>query len=155
VTGKSAIDVRPLESADHEAWYPLWRGYQTFYRTDIPRNVSDITWRRLLDPTEPMGGAVAIGDGAVVGIVHWIFHRSCWTEADYCYLQDLFVAPALRGRQVGRRLIEFVYAMAQAKGCARVYWHTHETNHEARKLYDRIGTLSGFIQYRHLLQGTG
>jgi GNAT superfamily N-acetyltransferase len=153
VRENGAVAIRPIEAADHEAWYPLWRGYQEFYHADIPKRVSDITWSRLLDSNEPMGGAVAVGDGAVVGIVHWIFHRSCWTEGDYCYLQDLFVAPAWRGKRVGRGLIEFVYDVARAQGCARVHWLTQESNHEARKLYDRIGTRSGFIQYRHLLQG--
>ena len=46
----------------------------------------------------------------MVGIVHMILHRSCWTEEDYYYLQDLFAADDARGKGVGRALIERVYA---------------------------------------------
>ncbi len=142
------LRIRPLEAGDRAAWYPLWRGYQEFYRVDIPEAVSAETWRRLLDPEEPMAGAAALAAGEIVGIVHWLFHRSCWTVEDSCYLQDLFVAPALRGNGVGRRLIEHVRDAARGRGCTRLYWHTHETNARARLLYDRVATLSGFLQYR-------
>ena len=148
-----SISIRPLVAADHEQWYPLWRGYQQFYQADIAPEVSRVTWTRLLDPQEPMGGAVAADGATLVGIVHWIFHRSCWTIGDYCYLQDLFVAPGLRGGGVGRKLIEHVYGVAQARDCSRVIWLTQETNTEAMKLYDRIAERSGFVQYCHPLNG--
>ena len=86
-----------------------------------------------------------------VGLVHTIMHRSCWTVGNYCYLQDLFVDPSLRGRGVGRQLIEHVYAQAQAAGCSRVWWLTHETNRDAMYLYDQVAERSGFVQYRKLL----
>jgi GNAT superfamily N-acetyltransferase len=150
----AAIHIRPFQPADHAAWLPLWRGYQEFYKTDIPAETSRITWNRFLDPAEPMFGALALaGDEAgskPVGIVHWILHRSCWTVGDYCYLQDLFVAPGQRGAGIGRRLIEHVYDAARAKDCSRVYWLTHETNAEAMQLYDRIADRSGFLQYRKI-----
>ena len=146
-----AIAVRPLAAGDHAAWLPLWRGYQAFYRVDIPAEVSAVTWARLLDTSEPMAGALAWDGGSAVGLVHHIRHRSCWTVGDYLYLQDLFVAPATRGKGTGRRLIEHVYAVAAAAGCARVYWLTHETNTAAMQLYDRIAERSGFVQYRRLL----
>jgi len=130
---------------------PFWRGYQAFYKVDIPAEVSDVTWRRLLDPTEPMWGALAFDGERAVGMVHWLRHRSCWTVGDNCYLQDLFAAPDARGRGVGRRLIEHVYDAARALGCVRVYWQTHETNTNAMLLYDRIAEKSGFVQYRKAL----
>jgi GNAT superfamily N-acetyltransferase len=99
-----------------------------------------------------MAGALAWSGATAVGLVHHIRHRSCWTTADYCYLQDLYVAPELRGTGVGRQLIEYVYASAREQGLNRVYWLTHETNLEAMRLYDRIAERSGFVQYRHLLQ---
>jgi len=144
--------IRPLSPADHAAWLPLWRGYQAFYKVDIPPEVSDVTFRRLNDPAEPMAGALAWLDGRAVGLVHCIRHRSCWTTGDYLYLQDLFVAADCRGTGLGRALIEYVYARAREQGLNRVYWLTHETNTQARQLYDRIADRSGFIQYRHLLK---
>ena len=145
------FDIRPFAEGDFDAWYPLWRGYQTFYKVDIPRETSEVTWQRLLDATEPMHGVFALRDGRPVGIVHYIRHRSCWTTGDYCYLQDLFVEPDLRGVGAGRRLIEHVYAHAREMGCSRVHWLTHETNTDAMLLYDRIADRSGFIQYRKIL----
>lgn len=144
------LDIRPVTAADHAAWLPLWQGYQRFYHSDIPEAVSATTWQRFLDPTEPMHAALAWRDGVAIGLVHWIFHRSCWTTGDYCYLQDLYVADDVRGGGVGRALIEHVYAEAQAAGASRVHWLTQEDNAQARLLYERIASRSGFVQYRHL-----
>jgi len=143
------VCIRPATNADFAAWLPLWQGYQAFYQVDIAAETTALTWRRFLDPAEPMHALVAAdADGCLVGIVHYIFHRSCWTAGDYCYLQDLFVAPDQRGTGVGRALIEAVYTAADAAGSARVYWLTHESNDAGRRLYDRIAQNSGFIQYR-------
>ncbi|MHB0806647.1 N-acetyltransferase family protein [Stutzerimonas nitrititolerans] len=144
-------DIRPLTADDHAAWFPLWQDYQRFYNSRIPEAASALTWQRFLDPTEPMHAALAWRDGKAVGLVHWIFHRSCWTTGDYCYLQDLFVAQSIRGGGIGRALIEHVYVEAEAAGAARVHWLTQETNYPGRMLYDRIADRSGFIQYRKLL----
>ena len=148
-----SVSIMPLAMADHDQWYPLWRGYQAFYRVDIAPEVSRVTWNRLLDPEEPMGGALAVDGATAIGLVHWIFHRSCWTVGNYCYLQDLFVAPDGRGQGIGRHLIEYVYDLAGAAGCSRVHWLTHESNAEAMLLYDRIGERTGMVQYRKLLAG--
>ena len=147
----SDIKVRPAREDEFEAWYPLWRGYQAFYKVDIPIETSRVTWARFFSPTEPMHCALAEADGRVVGLVHAIDHRSCWTTGPYCYLQDLFVDAAFRGRHIGRALIEHVYKTAAARGCSRVHWLTHETNTGAMELYDRIADKSGFVQYRKML----
>lgn len=146
----SKLQIRPISAADHAAWLPLWQGYQRFYNAEIAAEVRAVTWQRFLDPAEPMFAALAWQDGVAVGLVHWIFHRSCWTVSDYCYLQDLYVAETVRGGGVGRALIEQVYAAAQAYGANRVHWLTQEDNAQARQLYDRIASRSGFIQYRQL-----
>jgi GNAT superfamily N-acetyltransferase len=145
-----SIEIRPVSTADHAAWLPLWQGYLDFYQAEIAAEVSAITWQRFLDPAEPMHAALAWQDGRAVGLVHFIYHRSCWTVGDYCYLQDLFVADGLRGDGIGRLLIEHVYAQARAAGASRVHWLTQESNSNARQLYDRIADRSGFIQYRKL-----
>jgi len=141
------ITIRPVQPGDFDNWLDLWLGYQTFYRVDIPIETSRIVWRRLLDPAEPMHGALAVLDDTPVGLVHHILHRTCWAVQEDCYLQDLFVAPTARGQGLGRKLIEHVYAAAAATGCARVYWLTHETNSTAMALYDRISERSGFLEY--------
>lgn len=140
--------IAPLAPADFEEWLPLWRGYQTFYEVDIPAETTKVTFARLTDASEPMGAFLARDDsGRAIGMVHWILHRSCWTTGDYCYLQDLFVAPDIRGGGVGRKLIEAVYEVAQNHGCSRVHWLTQFTNERAMVLYDKIATRSGFLQY--------
>lgn len=149
--GMSSLKVRPATAADFDAWLPLWRGYQAFYKTDIPHDATLTTWQRLLAPGEPMHVALAESATGVVGFVHYIEHRSCWTTGNYMYLQDLFVTPEARGGGVGRQLIEHVYREATAMGCSRVWWLTHESNTDAMLLYDRIASKSGFVQYRQLL----
>ncbi|HEY0295232.1 MAG TPA: GNAT family N-acetyltransferase [Bordetella sp.] len=145
------VQLRPVTADDFNAWLPLWKGYQAFYHVDIADEVTRSTWQRLLDPAEPMNAALAAVDGRAVGLVHWIYHRSTWTAGNYCYLQDLFVAPDVRGTGAGRALIEHVYADAARQKAARVYWLTHETNHSAMQLYDRIADKPGFVQYRKLI----
>ena len=140
--------IVPLAAADFEEWLPLWRGYQTFYEVDIPMETTRVTFARLTGGQEPMGAFLARDDASrAIGMVHWILHRSCWTTGDYCYLQDLFVAPDIRGGGVGRKLIEAVYDVARKHGCSRVHWLTHETNQQAMILYDKVATKSGFVQY--------
>lgn len=145
------MQVRPARSEDFAQWLPLWKGYQEFYRVNIPAAVTELTWRRFHDPAEPMHCAVSERDGRLIGLVHYLFHRSCWTAGDYCYLQDLFTSHESRGKGVGRALIEHVYAKAAEAKASRVYWLTQETNHQAMVLYDRIAEKSGFLQYRKII----
>jgi GNAT superfamily N-acetyltransferase len=148
--GTTGIAIRPIGPQDRDAWLPLWRGYQSFYKVDLSGPVTDTTWQRLIDPAEPVDGALAWRGAEALGLVHHIRHRSAWTIGDYCYLQDLFVADGVRGLGIGRRLIEHVYAVARAAGCSRVHWLTHETNTDAMQLYDQIAERSGFVQYRKI-----
>ena len=145
------IEIRAINDADFDVWLPLWRGYQDFYRADIPEEATRVTWTRFLDPGEPMWAALAEQEGRAVGLVHWVFHRSTWTVGPYCYLQDLFVTPDQRGAGTGRKLIEHVYAKAREAASPRVYWLTHDTNTDAMLLYDRVAERSGFVQYRKAL----
>jgi GNAT superfamily N-acetyltransferase len=143
--------IQRLDPADFDRWQPLWQGYLAFYKTSVPDDVTRLTFQRLTSPDEPMGGFLAVRGERAIGMVNWIRHRSCWTAGDYCYLQDLFVDPEVRGGGVGRQLIEAVYDTARSQGCSRVHWLTHETNTDAMTLYDRIADRSGFVQYRKLL----
>ena len=143
--------IRAIVPADRAEWTRLWTAYLAFYETVLPEEIFASTWSRLLDPTEPTWGAMALQDGVPVGLVHWIYHRHNWTIADTCYLQDLFVAPEGRGRGFGKALIDHAAADATAKGSSRIYWLTHESNATARALYDKVAQRSGFIQYRQNL----
>ena len=144
------MTIRPIEAGNHADWDRLWKGYLDFYKAKIAPDVCRTTFARLLDPAEPMHGALVLFDERPVGLVHYIFHRSTWTAGNYCYLQDLFVEDAMRGHGLGRRLIEHVYGEAKDGGASRVYWLTHETNTDAMLLYDRVAERSGFVQYRKL-----
>lgn len=141
--------IRPLAPSDHEEWQRLWTAYLAFYDTALPADVFESTWTRLLDDGkyEPNGLIAEVGRKPV-GLVHYIYHRTCWAVADNCYLQDLFAEPGVRGTGIGRALIETVYAQADAAGAANVYWMTQHFNENARKLYDRVATLTPFIKYQ-------
>ena len=141
-------EIRALAPADRTAWDPLWQGYLTFYETVLPQATTDLTWSRFHDPAEPMFALGAFVDGQLTGIVHYLFHRTAWATGDNCYLQDLFVVSEARGHGIARALIAAVVERARAADSPRVYWHTHETNKTAQALYDKVATLSGFIQYR-------
>ena len=147
------VSVRPASRADYPRWLELWAGYNEFYGrvgpTALAQKITDQTWERFFDSYEPMHAWVAEIDGQVEGLVHALYHRNTITIAPSCYLQDLFTSPAARGKGVGRALIQAVYDHARAAGCARVYWHTHETNHTAMRLYNQVAERSGFIVYRH------
>ena len=140
--------VRPLTEADEAHWRALWRAYLAFYETELPEEVYATYFGRLLgnDPQD-FHGLVAEVDGTPVGLVHYLFHRHGWKVENVCYLQDLYAVPEMRGRGIGRALIEAVYSAADAAGAPGVYWLTQDFNAEARKLYDRIGTVTPFIKY--------
>ncbi|MBN7757871.1 GNAT family N-acetyltransferase [Nitratireductor aquimarinus] len=143
------ITIRPLARSDEPEWRRLWTAYLEFYKTSVPEEVYATTWERLFDDGdyEP-NGLIAEVDGKPVGLVHYMFHRTCWTVGNNCYLQDLYADPAIRGKGIGRALIEAVYEKADAAGAANVYWMTQDFNETARKLYDRIAKLTPFIKYQ-------
>ena len=141
--------VREARATDRALWEELWAGYLTFYESTLAPDVTQTTWRRLLDANEPMQALVAEDEtGALIGFTHVVFHRGTWSIGDFCYLEDLFVAPTARKQGVARALIEAVYALADQRGAGRVYWLTHESNTTARALYDQVARNLGFIQYR-------
>ena len=141
--------IRPLRAADEEVWRRLWTAYLEFYETSVSEEVYRTTFARLLsdDPRE-FRALLADRDGETVGLTHFLFHRHCWKVENVVYLQDLYVAPEARGTGAGRALIEAVYAAADAAGCPSVYWLTQDFNETARRLYDRVATLTPFIKYQ-------
>jgi GNAT superfamily N-acetyltransferase len=143
------VRVRPVTAADEGPWLDLFADYIAFYEESVPADVIALTWRRLLAREDNMAALIATdAEGRALGIAAMVFHRSTWSPTWYCYLEDLFVADAARGKGVGRALIEAVYAEADRRGATRTYWATHEKNRTARTLYDRLGVLTEFVQYR-------
>lgn len=144
----SNLIIRELRREDKAQWDTLWQGYLDFYRQELAPDVTQLTWLRLIDPDDQPYGFVAEEGARLRGFVHYHFHLSTWSAAGYCYLEDLFVDPGCRGKGVGRALIEAVYGAADRHGTTRVYWHTETANASARALYDKVATLTPFVQYR-------
>ena len=142
------ISVRPLKAEDKSRWLELWNGYLTFYETSLSNEQTELTWKRLMDSNYGVFGLIAEKDGAMVGITHFMFRPSTWAPKDYCYLEDLFVDPTVRGSGAGRALINRVIELAKEHGAGRVYWTTKENNAQARILYDSFIKVSEFVQYR-------
>jgi GNAT superfamily N-acetyltransferase len=151
----TSLLVRPVVREDFEQWLPLWQGYNIFYgrsgTTALPDAITRMTWSRFFDAYEPVHALVAESEGRLLGVTHYLFHRTTTAIEPTCYLQDLFTAVANRGKGVGRALIEGVYERARIAGAGRVYWQTHETNSTAMALYDKVAERSGFLVYRKLL----
>jgi GNAT superfamily N-acetyltransferase len=141
------IRIRPVEPADFAQWEPLWAGYNSFYERALPDGITRTSWARFLDAGEPVHAAVAEQDGGLIGLVHYLYHRSTTTIEPTCYLQDLFTDPEARGAGVGRALIDHVYRAASTAGCSRVYWQTHHSNAPAIRLYEKMAERSGFVRY--------
>ncbi|HEY1743942.1 MAG TPA: GNAT family N-acetyltransferase [Granulicella sp.] len=149
------VSVRAVSRQDYDQWLPLWEGYNAFYgrsgETALSPDVIRTTWSRFFDAYEPVHGLVAEHNGQLLGLAHYLFHRSTIAIESACYMQDLFTSEAARGQGVGRALINEVYEQARLAGAPRVYWHTHETNRTAMQLYDKMAEHSGFVVYRKIL----
>jgi GNAT superfamily N-acetyltransferase len=150
-----SLAIRTVRPDDFDAWKVLWDGYNAFYgrraETALPDHVTQTTWARFFDGYEPMHALVAERSGRLLGLTHFLYHRSTISLGPTCYLQDLFTAEDARGQGVGRALIEAVYERAKAAGSSRVYWQTHETNAAAMRLYDQVAERSGFLVYRKIV----
>lgn len=142
------IEVIAVQPHDYPQWLAYWLAYQAFYKVNLSDQVTQTTWQRFFNQAEPVFCAVAKQGNVVLGLVHYVIHRSTWAEANYCYLEDLYVSPEARGQHIGKRLIEYVQKQAISQACDRLYWHTQETNLTAQKLYDWIAEKPGIIEYR-------
>jgi GNAT superfamily N-acetyltransferase len=140
--------IRELKETDKQRWLELWSSYLEFYKSNLSTEQTEFTWKRLINNEQKMYGFVAENENRVIGFTHCLFRPSTWTETDYCYLEDLFVDPNIRGKGVGRALMNRVVELAREKNSKRVYWTTQEFNKTARDLYDSITSVSEFVQYR-------
>jgi GNAT superfamily N-acetyltransferase len=141
------IDVRAVTPADEPRWRELWAGYNAFYEAKVPESITQATWRRILDPAVPIVGRVAVVDARVVGFSNSVLHESTWAARPVCYLEDLFVDPAMRGSGVGRMLLQDLVVLARQHGWPTLYWHTRGNNSTARRLYDTFTPADDFVRY--------
>jgi GNAT superfamily N-acetyltransferase len=142
------IDIRDPRGADEGTWRRLWAGYCEFYRSVVPLEVTDATWRRILDPKSSIFGRIAEQDGTVVGFTNCVMHEGTWANRPICYLEDLFVDPKVRGQGVGRLLLQDLVDLGKSRGWEYLYWHTQEHNATARRLYDTFAAVDDFVKYR-------
>ena len=144
-----SLRIAALAAADHARWLVLVRAYKAFYNNPATEQQYAQVWKRLLG-NDRIWGLGAHLDGKLVGITHYLFHTGIWSDK-VCYLQDLFVDPAVRGRGAARALIEGVAAAALAQGAERLYWLTQDHNATARALYDKVAKYNNFIRYDYPL----
>ena len=144
----NSVQIEPLNKNSYDNWLNLWQSYLTFYKTDLPISTTENTWQNLQDNEVPIYGFGAWLDNQLVGIVHVMLHPSTWSETESCYLHDLYVKEEMRGKGIGRALIEYVYEFARQQNCNRVYWTTQDDNTAARRLYDTLATKTDMVQYR-------
>ncbi len=143
-----SIEIQTFDTADREDWLSLWRDYLIFYKADLPEDVGHQAWDRILDPEGDIHGFKAVDEtGAMVGMVTYLYHATTWSLEPRCYLNDLYTLPQMRGKGVGRKLIEAVYDAAKTDGAAQVYWMTQEFNYPGRMLYDKVADRTPFIKY--------
>ena len=148
------LAVRFVTRQDYDQWLPLWDGYNAFYgrsdATALSPEITQMTWARFFDAYEPVHGLVAESCGQLLGLTHYLFHRSTTAIAPVCYLQDLFTDQTARGKGIGRALINEVYEQAKKAGSPRVYWQTYQTNRTAQQLYNKLAENPGIMVYRKL-----
>lgn len=145
------ISIQPLQHTHYEQWLPLWKGYLTFYKTELSTVQSILSWNRITNPAQnEIFGFGIFQNEEMLGFVHLISHLSTWTALPYCYLQDLYIHENYRQQGLARQLIERTYSHCK-NDFDRVYWLTHDSNQTAQHLYDRIASKTGFIQYKKAL----
>lgn len=141
------FNILPLISENELEWRTLWQSYLDFYQVNLDEHISQNTWQKV-SHSENIKGFGAFVENKLVGFVHIVVHPNTWNITDCCYLEDLFVLPQYRQLGIGKGLIEYVYQYAQKKGYNRVYWVTDKNNHQAQRLYNKLASDSGMIQYR-------
>lgn len=146
------VEIVAIAEIGFETWKPLWNAYLDFYKTSVPEDRYDLTWRRLIGEARRPGertpaGFAANHEGRTLGIAHYLYHDHCWKQAQTCYFQDLYVVPDARGLGVGRALIRAVVRQAEADGMDGCYWMTQSFNTPGRVLYDKVATLTPFVRY--------
>lgn len=99
--------------------------------------------------TEFLLGAAAAGEPPC-GVCQLRYRHSVWTAAPDCWLEDLYVEDAGRGRGVGRALVLAAVERARSRGAARIELDTNEDNAPAIALYEALGFSTASKAHGHL-----
>ncbi|HEV7308653.1 GNAT family N-acetyltransferase [Ensifer sp.] len=142
------LTIRAAESGDEAAWRQLWSGYVAFSGTELAEDIIDLTWNRLIDPSAPLFARLAILDGQAVGFSVCQEQLATFFRRPICYIEDLYVDPAARGRGVARAMIDDLIALCRDKDWDRLYWYTEGDNHTARRLYDHYSGTDEHVRYK-------
>jgi GNAT superfamily N-acetyltransferase len=119
---------------------PLMRGYCDFYEANpSDEALLDLARALIADPVHEGLQLIARDEGDAVGFatLYWLW--STTRAARIGLMNDLFTAPAARGRGVGEALIRACLDEVRARGAALLQWQTALDNHTAQALYDRVG----------------
>ncbi len=109
----------------------------------------------LFAPAPTVFASVVDEAGELLGMAIWYLTFSTWTGTNGIHLEDLYVRPEARGRGLGRQLLEWLAAIADANGYARIEWSVLTWNEPALGFYRSLGAvpLDQWIGYR--LSGDG
>ncbi|MFJ8623962.1 GNAT family N-acetyltransferase [Kitasatospora sp. NPDC093550] len=136
------------EADEYEAWRELFRGYCEFYQVPCPDEKAELVWFWLLDPAHELDGLlVRDAEARPVGLAHYRPFSRPLHGAVGGFLDDLFVAPELRGRGAVDLLLARLREVAAERGWNTVRWITAETNYRARATYDRVAVRTPFLTY--------
>ena len=134
------VEIAPIAAVELEELLPLIAAYQRFYeveKIDEERNRS--FFRRFLAPSEDGLLLGARQEGRLVGYACLYWHFSSLEACETVLMNDLYVDEQVRGRGVGRALIEATAEVARERGASYVEWSTAPDNHTAQRLYDATG----------------
>ncbi len=140
--------VSTAVAADHAEWARLYRAYGAVAGRDLSEQHLARVWSWVQDPAgQTRCLLLRPGPGrTAVGLAHHRRFERPLAGDHGCYLDDLFVDPAHRGRGGARALLEHLRALAAREGWSTVRWTTKPTN-PAQRLYDQLAERAAVVTY--------
>lgn len=134
------IDV--VREGDIDDLLPLMRAYSEFYGV-TPDEVRLVGIARMLigEPHEGVQFIARGDDGEPLGFATVYMTWETLDAGRLAVMNDLFVAPAARGRGLGAALIDECLRFAGERGAGKLAWQTAPANEAAQRLYDRVGAV--------------
>jgi ribosomal protein S18 acetylase RimI-like enzyme len=148
------IVVRPATSADAGTILDLIRELAVYEKeplTTVKATEADIL-RDGFGPTPRFECLLVEAGGRPAGFALYFHNYSTWEGRAGIYVEDIFVSEWARSRNIGRRLLATISAIAEARGCTRVDLSVLHWN-PARSFYERLGFAETAEWRRYRLQG--